>query len=302
MADLSDEELAALEASLASAAAALLSAEAELAALEERYRPMHLMYGEAPAYRTMTDGLEGDDVRQLEANLAALGFGDADEFAVDGVFDQHTAAAVRSWQHETGQDVDGMVNTADVLFSDGPVQMGPRGQGIEIGQDLEAGTALATLTVIETPVGGAMSTTQRVIADLPLSDRDLISEGIAVNVELPDDTDVAGTVAEINPTPELDAQSGENIVEVTILLTEPASPVWIGATVTVEITETHVAGALVVPATALLALTEGGYAVEVLDDDGSTRLVGVETGLFVDGDVEVVSGELAAGTLVVVPR
>ncbi len=302
LAELSAEELAALEASLASATAALLSAEAELAALEERYRPMHLMYGEAPAYRTMTDGLEGDDVRQLEANLAALGFGDADEFAVDGVFDLHTAAAVRDWQQATGQNADGTVSTADVLFTDGPVQVGSWGQGIEIGQDLEAGTALATLTVIETPAAGAMSTTQRVIADLPLSDRDLISEGIAVNVELPDDTDVAGTVAEINPTPELDAQTGENIVEVTILLTEPASPVWIGATVTVEITETHVVGALVVPATALLALTEGGYAVEVLDDDGSARLVGVETGLFVDGDVEVVSGELAAGTLVVVPR
>ena len=298
----SADELAALEASLDSATAALLSAEADMAAHGEARRPLYAMHGETPAYRTMTDGLEGDDIRQLEANLAALGFGDADEFAVDGVFDRHTTSAVRRWQDRTGQNVDGEVSTADVLFIVGPVQVGSWDQGIEIGQELAAGMTLAALTVIETPEGGAMSTTQRVVADLPLSDRDLIAEGIAVNVELPDDTDVAGTVTVINPTPELDAQTGENIVEVTILLTEPASPVWIGATVTVEITETHVAGALVVPATALLALTEGGYAVEVLDDDGSTRLVGVETGLFVDGDVEVVSSGLAAGTRVVVPR
>jgi multidrug efflux pump subunit AcrA (membrane-fusion protein) len=298
----SAEELAAAEASLASATASLLSANAELDALEERHRPMHLMYGETPAYRTMAEGLEGSDIRQLEANLAGLGFGDIEGFDVDGVFDARTADAVRSWQHETGQNVDGMVTAADVLFAAGPVQVGSWGQGIETGQYLAAGTTLATLTVIETPSGDAMATTQRVIADLPLSDRDLIAEGIAVNVELPDDTDVAGAVTAINPTPELDAQSGENIVEVTILLTEPASPVWIGASVTVEITETLIADALVVPATALLALTEGGYAVEVLNGDGTTYLVGVETGIFVDGDVEVASADLRVGMQVVVPR
>ena len=147
-----------------------------------------------------------------------------------------------------------------------------------------------------------MVTTQQVTASLPLSDRDLVSEGITVNVELPDGTDVAGTVAVINPSPVQDAATGDSAVEVTILLAEPASDVWIGATVDIEITETLIEDALVVPATALLALVEGGYAVEVLAEDGSVRLIGVETGLFVDGDVEVVSGQLAAGTRVVVPR
>ena len=156
--------------------------------------------------------------------------------------------------------------------------------------------------MVETAVDGELSTTQRVSASLPLSDRDLISIGIGVNLELPDDTDVAGTVVAVNPSPVLDEQTGENFVEVTILLSEPAPPTWIGATVTVEITETLISDALVVPATALLALVEGGSAVEILDDEGSTRLVGVETGLFVDGDVEVISAELAAGMRVVVPR
>lgn len=302
LAETTAAELAALEASAASADASLVSALADLAAHGETHRPLYLMYGATPAYRNMTVGLEGPDVGQLEQNLADLGFGDAEGFEVDGVFDDHTAAAVRRWQQATGQHIDGVVGTADVLFVAGPSVIGSHEQGIEPGQELEIGRTLGSLTVVESPERDVMATTQRVAANLPLSDRDLVSVGITVNVELPDDSDIAGTVTAINPSPVLDAQTGENVVEVTILLTEPASPVWIGATVTVEITETLIPDALVVPATALLALVEGGRAVEVLSPDGSTRLVGVETGLFVDGDVEVIGAELEAGMRVVVPR
>jgi predicted ribosome-associated RNA-binding protein Tma20 len=57
---------------------------------------------------------------------------------------------------------------------------------------------------------------------------------------------------------------------------------------------------LAIPVAALLALAEGGYAVELVDN-GSTHLVGVETGLFADGLVEVKGNGLSAGDLVVVP-
>ena len=221
---------------------------------------------------------------------------------MDGVFDDATAAAVSDWQRATGQDPDGMVGVADIVFAAGPVRVGSWAQGVEVGQQLAVGASLASLTVVEAPVNGRMSTTQRVVALVPLSDRDLVSVGINVNVELPDGTDIGGTVTAINPSPVLDDQTGENAVEATILLAEPASEVWIGATVDVEITETLIEDALVVPATALLALVEGGYAVEVVTEDGSLRLVGVDTGLFVDGDVEVQSPELSAGDRVVVPR
>ncbi|MXY01435.1 MAG: hypothetical protein F4Y66_01165 [Acidimicrobiales bacterium] len=301
LAEVTPAELAALEAAVASAEAELVSAQADLADHGEMYRPLYLMYGTSPAYRNMTMGLEGPDIRQLEENLASLGFGD-DAFAVDGVFDEHTAAAVQGWQQETGQHIDGMVSTADVLFVAGPSVVGSWEPGVEIGQELAAGRTLASLTAVETPERAGMTTTQRVAANLPLSDRDLVSVGIEVNVELPDDTDVTGSVSAINPAPVLDTQTGENYVEVTILLSEPASPTWIGATVTVEITQTLIPDALVLPATALLALVEGGSAVEVLDANGSVRLVGVETGLFVDGDVEVISPELEAGMRIVVPR
>ncbi len=298
----SQTELATLTAAVQSAEAALDAAEEQWADLGHSQHSLIVLYGSMPAYRTMEPGTSGDDVRQLQENLVELGYLDREQRVADGVFDEATATAVQRWQQEVGHRVDATVGTADVLFVDGPVQIGPWSAGIEVGQDLPAGTTLASLTVIETPTGGVMATTQRVAANLPLGDRDLVSEGIIVNVELPDGTDVEGTVIAINPSPVADSATGENVVELTIQLHSPASAVWIGASVVVEITETLIADALVVPATALVALVEGGSAVEVLADDGSTRLIGVETGLFVDGDVEVLSPDLRAGMRVVVPR
>jgi hypothetical protein len=53
----------------------------------------------------------------------------------------------------------------------------------------------------------------------------------------------------------------------------------------------------------LLALANGGYAVEEVGAGGVHHLVGVSTGLFDDADglVQVSGGALAAGQRVVVP-
>ena len=58
-------------------------------------------------------------------------------------------------------------------------------------------------------------------------------------------------------------------------------------------------GVTAVPVSALLALAEGGYAVE-LDGPSGTRLVAVEPGFFADGMVEV-EGAIEPGDRVVVP-
>ena len=64
----------------------------------------------------------------------------------------------------------------------------------------------------------------------------------------------------------------------------------------------EVRGATVVPVRALLALAEGGFAVEKVIDGEQTRLIGVELGAFDDGMVEIVSGAIAPGDDVVVPQ
>ena len=59
---------------------------------------------------------------------------------------------------------------------------------------------------------------------------------------------------------------------------------------------------LAVPVNALVALLEGGYAVEQVDAAGAHHYLRVETGLFQDGLVEVTGDGLAAGDSVVVSR
>ena len=77
---------------------------------------------------------------------------------------------------------------------------------------------------------------------------------------------------------------------------------------TTEISE----NVLYVPVNALLALAEGGYALEVYDgevDIGTfegesgvdTSYIAVEIGVFTEGFVEVI-GNISEGQLVVVPR
>ena len=71
----------------------------------------------------------------------------------------------------------------------------------------------------------------------------------------------------------------------------------------VGITTARVQGALVVPVTALLAQSGGGYAVEVVGEGASNHLLPVSLGLFDDADglVQVTGPGLSAGQEVVVP-
>ncbi len=82
-----------------------------------------------------------------------------------------------------------------------------------------------------------------------------------------------------------------------------ATGTWDQAPVQVGITTASVPNALVVPVTALLARSGGGYAVEVVGAGASNHLVPVSLGLFDDADglVQVTGSGLAAGQEVVVP-
>ena len=66
--------------------------------------------------------------------------------------------------------------------------------------------------------------------------------------------------------------------------------------VTSEVSE----NVLYVPVNALVALAEGGYAVEVLSS-GEQIYISVEIGVFTDGFVEIV-GNIPEGQEVIAPR
>ncbi|MDX2467941.1 MAG: efflux RND transporter periplasmic adaptor subunit, partial [Acidimicrobiia bacterium] len=69
----------------------------------------------------------------------------------------------------------------------------------------------------------------------------------------------------------------------------------------IEAIDILVENVLTVPARALVALIEGGYAVELVKPDGTTTYTAVEVGEFADGWVEV-TGAVTEGDKVVVPE
>ena len=82
-----------------------------------------------------------------------------------------------------------------------------------------------------------------------------------------------------------------------------AAGAWDQAPVQVGITTDRVPRAMVVPVTALLARSGGGYAVEVAGAGERNHLLPVSLGLFDDADglVRVTGSGLAVGQDVVVP-
>ena len=75
------------------------------------------------------------------------------------------------------------------------------------------------------------------------------------------------------------------------------------APVTVQVVSTAAENVVAVPVEALLVLAEGGFAVELVDDDGAStsHLVSVELGASADGWIQV-TGDVAEGDTVVVPQ
>jgi len=57
---------------------------------------------------------------------------------------------------------------------------------------------------------------------------------------------------------------------------------------------------LTVPVAALLALSEGGYGVQVVSG-GTSHIVAVQVGMFAGGRVEISGAGIDVGTLVGVP-
>jgi peptidoglycan hydrolase-like protein with peptidoglycan-binding domain len=252
-------------------------------------RVVPVLYGDIPPWRALgPDVSDGPDVRQLEENLVALGHADPAVVIVDDHFNSATAAAVKRWQDSLGWEKTGTVEPGDAVVVHGPVRVA-------------ATTADVGATVgPSAPVLEVTTTDRQVSLRATLAERDLLHEGDAVDVVLPDDRRVAGHVATVGRVATADGDA-KPAVDVTVGLDDPDA---IGdldqAPVDIDVTKKAATGVLAVPVAALLALAEGGYAVEVVADDGTTHLVGVELGMFADGWVQV-TGDLTEGVHVAVP-
>jgi hypothetical protein len=242
-----------------------------------------LLFGERPMWRELRRGVDdGADVRQLEENLVALGYA-PDGMVVDEEFDSDTTTAVRAWQAAQGVDETGSIAPADVVFAPGERRVSAHLGSVGGPADGE--------------VLGLTGVNQIVALDVAADDVDRFAVGDESSIELPDGTLVDGVVWSIAQVATAGADGGDTTVEVVIALTEQAEQLD-AAPVDVIVTTTIASGVLTVPFRALLALSEGGYAVEKVTGSG-TQLIGVELGASGDGVVEI-TGDVAEGDEVVV--
>ncbi|MFE3766610.1 peptidoglycan-binding protein [Streptomyces sp. NPDC059104] len=263
-------------------------------------RPVTFMTGKRPLWRTLEPGVpDGPDVRQLKANLRRLGHAAGLALAEDDTFTEGTATAVKRWQKALGVQQTGAVALGSVV-------MLPRDavQVQKLGTQL--GSAVATATVM------TVSGTDLVAVVQP-SDSQVsrFKPDGKVVVKLAEGGTVDGRIRSLvrggAPDGGPGAGGGEGggggpqKTTVTIVLdgqdrVRQAGP----SPVTVNVVGDTAADALIVPVTALLALSGGGYGVKVVEGSGS-RLVPVRLGLVADARAQI-TGDVKSGDQVVVPK
>lgn len=238
-------------------------------------RPVILLEGARPFWRDLsTDAADGQDVMQLEQNLARFGFFDGEP---DARFDWVTREAVRQWQKDLGLPVTGTVAATDVVVVNAPSIRIAQATG-KLGQ---TGVSPATYT----------ATTLTAVAKLTPAQARELSAGTAVTVVLPDGTELDNTIAAVDPGGQPTEEEGQTTPPTaTIEFPDQEQLAAIGpASIRVIVQNSEESEeTLVVPATALIATAKNGYAVEVLAGDRIVR-VPVQIGLIADARVQVLA-------------
>ncbi|GIM96834.1 HlyD family efflux transporter periplasmic adaptor subunit [Paractinoplanes toevensis] len=224
-------------------------------------QPVVVLFGRTPLFRSLDKpGLTGRDVAELRENLTLLGYA-SHRVRDNDVLDSGLLDAVHKWL----EDLDlAVLSPARAVVLDGP------------------GRVSALTARLGDPAAGDLFTvtgTGKVVT-VPMSATDAagVRVGTAVSVELPSGGTIPGVVASIATATEAGADPAQAAVTIKVSATKQDA-----AAVQVRFTGQVRKQVLTVPVGALVALREGGYAVQ--KRDGS--LVPVKTGMFADGLVEV---------------
>ena len=260
--------------------------------------PVVLLYGSAPDWRDLDEGITGQDVTQLNHDLVDLGYaGRADTAALGwDYYSWETAYAVQQLQEHLG------VSFAPGSLSLGQVVFEPEALRVSQVTGSLGGPASG-------PVLAATSDRHVVTISLDASQQSQVKTGDTVTVTLPDGTTTPGVISSVGTVATtMSGQQGQGpatTIPVQVTLTDPqAAGTLDQAPVTVYITTASSLGpVLAVPVTALVAQAPGGYEVEVVGPGNTRRWVPVQVGsVFDDTDGLVqVTGALMPGQRVVVP-
>jgi peptidoglycan hydrolase-like protein with peptidoglycan-binding domain len=242
-------------------------------------QPVLVLFGTTPVFRVLDKpGLTGRDVAELRENLTILGYA-SHRVRDNDVLDAGLLSAVREWQLDLDVPSPSVtVSPARVVVLDGPGRV----SAVTAHPGDPAAGDLFTVT----------GTGKVVTVPLDATDTGTARAGAAVRVTLPSGLATPGVVGPIGTV----VQQGQTTLNVTIRLTRPADVAKLDAApVQVRFTSGVRKRVLTVPVGALVALREGGYAVQ--KRDGS--LVPARTGMFADGLVEVSGPALTEGQEVV---
>jgi Putative peptidoglycan binding domain/HlyD family secretion protein len=291
--------------------------------------PVVLLYGAVPAYRSLSEGMSGADVRQLNGDLAALGYATRSALGPgSSYFGAATARAVGKLQARLGLTRTGSLSLGQAVFL--PTAAKVSSVSASPGDPAQVGTGVLQAT----------STKRQVTAQLDATLQSDVKVGDRVTITLPDNQTTPGVVTSVGTVATSSAagsgsgpgsssgaagsssagsgaagSSGSSgaaaDIEVDIKPTDPAATGTLTqAPVQITITTASVQHATVVPVDALLAQAKGegeaggGYAVEVAGPGDARHLVPVSLGMFDDADglVQVTGSRLTAGERVVVPQ
>jgi hypothetical protein len=259
--------------------------------------PVVLLYGSVPAYRSLSEGMTGADVRQLNANLVALGYATSSELdPASDYFSAETAYALELYQDHLGIPEPGSLAPGQAVF----LSSAARVTTISAQLGAQAGPG--------SPVLQATATKRQVTIALDASEQSYVRDGDKVSITLPDNQTTPGVVSYVGTVattpPSSGGTSSTPVITVDVAPSDPAATGHLDqAPVQASITTATVSGVLIVPVDALVSLAGGGYAVEVVEPGGTHELVAVTLGLFDDagGTVQVSGAGLDAGQHVVVP-
>jgi peptidoglycan hydrolase-like protein with peptidoglycan-binding domain len=256
--------------------------------------PVVLLYGSLPFYRSLSEGMSGPDVRELNANLVALGYANKADIAALGwdYFGWETGYALEQYQQRLGVDQTGTLAPGQALFLPAAVRV--TSVNAQLGGAAGPGS----------PVLQGTSTARQVTVALNAAEQAYVKADDRVTITLPDNRTTPGVVSSVGTVATTPSGSTTPVITVGITPTDPAATGSLDqAPVEVSITTAAVSDVLVVPVDALLATTSGRYAVETAGTGDTRRLVPVSLGLFDDaaGTVQVSGPGLAAGQEIVVP-
>ncbi|MGW6442562.1 peptidoglycan-binding protein [Lentzea sp. NPDC055074] len=256
---------------------------------KELYRvddqPVVVFIGATPLFRALdAPGLKGSDVAVVMDNLAALGYkvGTRPREAAKAEFTPLVAEALKKWQKTLGVEQTGTLAPGRVLVLDRPMRVGT--VKAQLGDP-------ATGDLFElTP------TTRLVTLQVPVSEAGVLKTGLPVTIVRPDTTPVPAKVTSLTPVATPAENGGGPKVDVVITPDDPAA---VGdldtAPVRLTVTTESRTGVLTVPLAALVALKEGGYAVQL----PSGGLKAVQTGLYSQDKVEISGDGVVDGLEVV---